>query len=51
MPSNKFAWTWKIKPDRLDEYVTMHLSPWPEIMLGAPFKFDKDNIDEWKQVY
>ena len=22
-----------------------------EIMLGAPFKFDKDNIDEWKNVY
>ncbi len=22
-----------------------------EIMLGAPFKFDKDNIDEWKSVY
>lgn len=22
-----------------------------EIMLGAPFKFDKDNINEWKTVY
>ncbi len=22
-----------------------------EIMLGAPFKFDKDNINEWKSVY
>ncbi|RCW61052.1 MULTISPECIES: rhamnose ABC transporter substrate-binding protein [Halanaerobium] len=22
-----------------------------EIMLGAPFKFDADNIDEWKDVY
>lgn len=22
-----------------------------EIMLGAPFKFEKSNIDEWKQVY
>ncbi len=32
MPSNKFAWTWKVKPECLDEYVRMHLSPWPEIM-------------------
>ena len=32
MPSNKFAWTWKVKPECLDEYVKMHLSPWPEIM-------------------
>ena len=22
-----------------------------EIMLGDPFKFDADNIDEWKDVY
>ncbi|WFR55176.1 rhamnose ABC transporter substrate-binding protein [Anaerocolumna sp. AGMB13025] len=22
-----------------------------EVLLGAPFKFDKDNIDEWKTVY
>lgn len=22
-----------------------------EIMLGAPFKFDADNIDQWKEVY
>ncbi len=22
-----------------------------EVMLGAPFKFDKSNIDEWKNVY
>ncbi|MCD8350038.1 MAG: L-rhamnose mutarotase [Planctomycetaceae bacterium] len=32
MPSNKYAWTWKVKPERLDEYVEMHLEPWPEIM-------------------
>lgn len=32
MPSNKFAWTWKVKPECLDEYVKMHLAPWPEIM-------------------
>jgi rhamnose transport system substrate-binding protein len=22
-----------------------------EVLLGAPFKFDPDNIDEWKTVY
>ncbi len=32
MPSNKFAWTWKVKPECLDEYVKMHLAPWREIM-------------------
>lgn len=30
--SNKYAWTWKVKPEVLDEYVQMHLAPWPEIM-------------------
>lgn len=30
--SNKFAWTWKIKEECLEEYVRMHLDPWPEIM-------------------
>jgi L-rhamnose mutarotase len=30
--SNKFAWTWKIKEDQLEEYVQLHLNPWPEIM-------------------
>ena len=30
--SNKFAWTWRIKPEHLEEYVRMHLDPWPEIM-------------------
>ncbi|MGM0876501.1 MAG: L-rhamnose mutarotase [Bacillota bacterium] len=30
--SNKFAWTWKIKEDKLEEYVELHLNPWPEIM-------------------
>ncbi|QMV42719.1 L-rhamnose mutarotase [Cohnella cholangitidis] len=30
--SNKFAWTWKIKEECLEEYVEMHLSPWPDIM-------------------
>ncbi|MCC8109400.1 MAG: L-rhamnose mutarotase [Planctomycetes bacterium] len=32
MPSKKFAWTWTVKPECLDEYVRMHLEPWPEIM-------------------
>ncbi len=30
--SNKYAWTWKIKEECLDEYVKMHLDPWSEIM-------------------
>lgn len=30
--SNKFAWAWEIKEEHLDEYVKMHLAPWPEIM-------------------
>lgn len=30
--SNKFAWTWKVKEEVLDEYVKMHLEPWQEIM-------------------
>jgi L-rhamnose mutarotase len=32
MPGNKFAWTWNVKPECLDEYVKMHLEPWKEIM-------------------
>ena len=30
--SNKFSWTWKVKPECIEAYVKMHLSPWPEIM-------------------
>ncbi len=30
--SNKFAWTWSIKEEFLEEYVNLHLAPWPEIM-------------------
>lgn len=30
--SNKFAWTWEIKRDCLDEYIKMHLNPWPDVM-------------------
>ena len=29
---NKYAWTWSIKEEFLDEYVKMHLSPWQEIL-------------------
>ncbi|MDR2655676.1 MAG: L-rhamnose mutarotase [Oscillospiraceae bacterium] len=28
----RYGWTWKVKPERVDEYVKMHLNPWPEIM-------------------
>ncbi len=30
--SNKYAWTWKVKEEYLEEYVRMHLDPWPEIL-------------------
>lgn len=32
MGSNKYAWTWSVKPERLDEYVKMHLEPWAEVL-------------------
>lgn len=32
MSSNKFAWTWTIKEEFLNEYVNMHLNPWPEVL-------------------
>ncbi|MDR1953797.1 MAG: L-rhamnose mutarotase [Clostridiales Family XIII bacterium] len=28
----KYAWTWNVKPECIDEYVAMHEAPWPEIM-------------------
>ena len=30
--SNKFAWTWNIKAECLEEYIAMHLQPWPDIL-------------------
>jgi L-rhamnose mutarotase len=30
--SGKFAWTWRVKEEYVDEYVRLHLNPWPEIM-------------------
>ena len=30
--SNKFAWVWSIKPEYLEEYVKIHMDPWPEIL-------------------
>ena len=30
--SKKYAWTWNVKEESLEEYVNMHLNPWPEIM-------------------
>lgn len=32
MASDKFAWTWNVRPECLEEYVEMHLNPWPEIL-------------------
>ncbi len=28
----KYAWTWMIKSENLDQYVDMHKNPWPEIL-------------------
>lgn len=30
--SKRFAWTWKVKQDCLEEYVQMHLNPWEDMM-------------------
>lgn len=30
--SQRFAWTWRVKEACLDEYVQMHLNPWPDMM-------------------
>jgi L-rhamnose mutarotase len=30
--SKKYAWVWNVKPEWVEEYVQMHLNPWPEIM-------------------
>ncbi|GAA4702132.1 L-rhamnose mutarotase [Brevibacillus fulvus] len=30
--SRKLAWTWKVKAECLEEYVRMHLEPWPEVL-------------------
>lgn len=30
--SNKYAWTWEIKEECLEEYVNMHLEPWQEVL-------------------
>jgi L-rhamnose mutarotase len=28
----RFAWTWRVKPERVTEYVRMHKTPWNEIL-------------------
>ncbi|GIP39464.1 hypothetical protein J31TS4_27440 [Paenibacillus sp. J31TS4] len=30
--SGKFAWTWTIKEEHLEDYIRMHLEPWPEVL-------------------
>lgn len=39
------------KAGRLGEKEVVEADAGTEIMLGAPFKFDQSNIDEWKDVY
>lgn len=29
---NRYAWVWRIREEDLDEYIRMHLDPWPEII-------------------
>ena len=28
----KYAWTWTVKPEYVEEYVSMHKNPWPEVV-------------------
>ncbi|WP_144549214.1 L-rhamnose mutarotase [Bacillus sp. X1(2014)] len=30
--SKKYAWTWEIKEEYLEEYINLHLNPWNEIL-------------------
>ena len=30
--SNKYAWTWYVKEECLEEYVEMHLEPWQDVL-------------------
>lgn len=30
--SNKFAWTWTIKEEALEDYVKLHENPWEEVL-------------------
>jgi len=41
----------KFEAGRLGEKSVIKAGDGTEIMLGDPFRFDKDNIDEWKEVY
>lgn len=36
---------------RLGEKEIIQVGDGTETMLGDPFRFDADNIDEWKEVY
>ncbi|MFV0399067.1 MAG: L-rhamnose mutarotase [Oscillospiraceae bacterium] len=27
----RYAWTWKVKPEYLDEYVELHRNVWPDV--------------------
>lgn len=41
----------KFNAGRLGEKEVIQVGDGTEIMLGAPFKFDANNIEEWKTVY
>jgi L-rhamnose mutarotase len=52
MESNRHAWTWNIKPEKLDEYVKMHLDVWPEVRNETYESRNQElfDISEWKPV-
>jgi rhamnose transport system substrate-binding protein len=41
----------RFEAGRLGEYTAVKAADGTEIRLGAPFQFDKSNIEEWKRVY
>lgn len=41
----------KFEAGSLGEKTVIKAGDGTEIMLGDPFRFDKDNIDEWKNIY
>ncbi|MCF6411392.1 rhamnose ABC transporter substrate-binding protein [Pseudalkalibacillus salsuginis] len=41
----------KFKAGELGEYEIIEGEDGTEILLGDPFRFDKENIEEWKEIY
>lgn len=30
--TKKYCWVWNIKPECVEDYVKLHLNPWPEVL-------------------